>query len=424
MTITPEELERAVLGSFTTHEAVRAAETAGICDDSFQVEEHVQAWQYILQRAQRGTVPTRGDVARATGVQLPGDVVDTETFLEELIRRTQARQARRVLSTTVPNLSADPMATVRELISGLNDVGHGYVGHTHFWDRDARERFERIMRRRDAHERGEVIGIPTGLQIFDEAGNGWQPGELVGILGQLNVGKSWLLLYFAAVAYFRAGKKVLVLSPESTIDDIEMRMDTLIGRMMGYELSNDAIRRGAIDPELYGRFIVELEELGNERLIVRDSGDRGSFQLDDVLGHAREHRPDLLCIDGFHLIEGVGKSWENMKAAAMQIKGLAQFQGMAVIAGSQVQREALIAQDDTPEIGQAAYGLGLMETANRVITLAERRGDQYQRIFKVPKNRDGRKVTKRQYLRFDADLGDIGMLNADFDLDTGEVALQ
>jgi archaellum biogenesis ATPase FlaH len=422
--LTPEELEVAVLSSLSTLDAIRIAEAMGICEDSFQVPANAAAWQYIIARARRGELATSADVKAMCGVMLQAEVTDAHSLAEMLVRRTAARKARTVLMRYARHLAGDdntdPMPAIRGIVTELSDINRGVVGHVHFWDSGAQDRFERIRQRVDAKMRGDVIGIPTGLEVFDRAGDTWQPGELIGILGMLNVGKSWLLMYFAAVAYM-ADKRVVILSPESTIDTVEMRMDTLIGHMMGYTLSNDALRRGSIDMEQYAKFAAELALSGRHDLVIRDSGDRGVFTVDDIVAQAYEHRPDLVCIDGFHLIKGAGRSWENMKEAAERVKGLAQDMGITVIAASQVQRDALIASDDTPDLGQVAYGLGMIEAADRVIALAERRGDQYQRVFKVPKVRSGKRITRKQYLKFDVDVGDIGWLNPNIDVDTGEV---
>jgi len=214
---------------------------------------------------------------------------------------------------------------------------------------------------------------------------------------------------------------VLFLSPESTNFEIEARMDAILGRFMGYEISNRAIMKGFIDDELYSKYLKEVMLSGRKDWKTRDSGDRGVFTLSDIEAQAREFRPDILAIDGFHLIKGLGSSWENMKAAAESIKGLAQHLGMVVIAGSQAQREAAMAIDDTQELGQVAYGMGLVETANRVITLVEKKGDQQQRVFKVPKMRGGEKILNRRYLKFNVDVGEIYELNPEIDEETGQV---
>jgi hypothetical protein len=65
--------------------------------------------------------------------------------------------------------------------------------------------------------------------------------------------------------------------------------------------------------------------------------------------------------------------------------------------------------------------MGFLEASNKVISLAEKRGDPLQRVWTLPKNRDGYRITDRQYLRFDIDRGLIGDLGMSVDSATGIV---
>lgn len=419
--MTPEQLELTVLSSLNTLDKVRAAAEIGVCDDSFQVETHARVWAYVQELSGKGQTPLRGDVRAVYGVELLPDVSDAATYTQLLVQRTQTLQARRLLQRHAPGLESNPTEAVRAIMTGLGKIGRSFSGHTRSWDGDAAARLERVRARIQARDRGDLIGIPTGLPVFDQDSLPWQRGELVGIIGQYNAGKSWLLAYFGAVAYYRGRRRVLFLSPESTIEGVEMRFDALIGNMMSKVLGHKAMRKGTIDLTTYEDFISEVQDFGREDLIIRDSGDRGAFTVDDIVSQAREHQPDLLCIDGFHLIKGVGKSWENMKEASEVIKGLTQDMGLTTLTVAQVQRDAALAIDQPPSLDQTAYGLGLVEASDRIISMCERRGEPHQRIFTVPKNRDDQKFTSRMYLRFDVDIGDIRMVQTTIDYDTGEV---
>ncbi len=405
---TPVELELTALSALTTASAVRTARDAGVTDMSFQVDEHVRAWEYIVGRANKGADATPGDVLAVCGVELTPDITDVGTLVEELVVQSVDRRTRQ-LAVRLFEQNLDPRERARQMAGELSSLVTGTArGHERFFDADTKTRLEKVMARTKALERGEMIGWPTGLDVLDNDGDTWKPGEFVLVLAAPNVGKSFLLLKMVAHAYWEADARVLFLSPESTVSDVEDRLDPIIARYMGRTpMSNKALRRGRVDMDEYGEYLTALEARGKSQFVIRDSGDAGVFTVSSIVSLAREHRPDILVVDGFHLIRGDGKSWEAMKQAAEDIKGVVMDMGAVALVGSQVNRDAVLAPDDVPTGGDAAYGMAAYETANRVISMATVRSRKQERVFKLIKHRDGEVITKRQYLHFDVDSGDI-----------------
>lgn len=426
MELTPEQLELSFLSSLRTPEVVRQASAMGVDQASFQVAAHALAWEYIETRAARDEACTPADVAAAVGVELIQDVTDLDTFAEELLDRASARKARLAMQQHIGKLESDPIGTIRSLATSLNEItAKGEIAHSKSYDSDA-ERLQAIIERTMQVDRGEIVGIPTGLPVWDDAHQTFKKGDLIAVIAATNGGKSFTLLHFGATAWLH-GKKVLFLSPESTIEDIHSRLDPIIARRKyNLILSNQAIRDGTMTPdqlEVYKRYYGNLIMEGRSDWVTRDSGDKGIFSLDDVVSHTRQFKPDMVLLDGFHLIRSPGsKSWETIKSAAETLKGLAQDLGIVIIAASQARRDAVIANDDTPELGDTAYGMALVEAANKVIGLAAMRNSPQMRVFKVPKNRDGPIITKKQFLHFDVDSGDIRQYRPEVDRDTGEVS--
>lgn len=419
--LSPEEVELTALSALRTAQEVRDARDLGISGLSFQVPEHEQAWDYLVARADAGRTVSQADVLRATGVELLADVTDTETFLDLLVNRSLERRAYRVLVQRAEELAADPQGTLRKLVAELGTVLAPTAGsHGRYFDSDADARFGEYLRRAETVEEQGHVGWLTGLPTFDQDGDTWKPGELVSIQGALNTGKSFLLLWLAKNVY-EQGAKVLFLSPESTVQDVEARLDAMMARSLGLELSVRRLRNGREDQETLQDYFEQLARQERSDWVTRDAGDAGTFSTTDIVSLTRQVRPDVLAIDGFHLIRGENSSWESMKQAAETVKGLAQDLGMVVLTVSQAQRQAVVATDDAPGLGQAAYGMALNEASNRVISLATKVGDRKQRVFTVPKNRDGEQIHERRYLVFDVDRGHIEERTAGEDPQTGFV---
>lgn len=419
----PHELELLALSSMTSAEIVRKAQAAGLGDSAWQVEDHARTWEYLVERANAGEDATAGDVYAVTGIELIPGITDVETFVEELVREGVRKDTIGLMVKAGERLRGpEPQKVVSELIGELSGVFHASAGSVvSFVDADADRRLQRFVERKRKVDSGGYVGLRTGLPSLDSRGFTWRGGEMVAVQGPLNVGKSTLILWFCAYSWYHDQSRILFLSPESTVDEVEDKVDPMIARFMGYNLSNTGIRTGRQDEEAYAAYLRELALLDRRDFIVRDSGDAGTFSVEDIVALVREHSPDILAIDGVHLITGEGKSWERMKAATDKLKGLGQQMKYVTIGGTQVQRDAVMSADEVADPGQSGYGMAFMESANKVISLAYKRGDPMQRVWKLVKHRGGEKLLDRQYLRFDVDGGDIREMKAVADATSGAV---
>jgi replicative DNA helicase len=89
--------------------------------------------------------------------------------------------------------------------------------------RGANERLEDYIKR---VELNGLMGIPCGLEEMTKALHGWLPEDLIGVIARTNEGKSWLLLYFAIVAWL-SGKNVAIYSGEMSSIMYGFRFDTV-----------------------------------------------------------------------------------------------------------------------------------------------------------------------------------------------------
>ncbi len=103
------------------------------------------------------------------------------------------------------------------------------------------ETLQDLERRQQAYQRGECVGIPTGLPFLDRITGGWRGGQLVVLAARPAMGKTAVSLHFARTAAM-AGVPVCIFS-------LEMPNAQLTGRMLvGVSgVDANAFRRGSIN---------------------------------------------------------------------------------------------------------------------------------------------------------------------------------
>ena len=410
--LSPEEAEIKLLSTIQTPTDLTTCSGEGITESSFIIYGDVYTYieSYIKDYA---AVPSKEDLESVFNhldlkLHDPGKL---EYYIREVqnhdtVRRTHSAVVER-FGENGKTLQQSPMETVRLLMEDLRKIQPTSLTHVAWLDKDALERLKWLKEKADANAEGKVLGIPTGIRCFDDVMQGWQPGEAIMVMAPKGVGKSWMAMYFATIAY-REGCKVLFFTPEMSWQECALRFDVLLAYQVGQRLSHTGLATGQSDQDLYEVWLKELTR--REQFIVIDSPGVGGFTTANVLTAIDQYRPDLVVLDGLHLVTGEpGQTgWEVMKTTADALKALAQHLNHTVIWTSQVDREAMRNATEPASTGaSAAYGKAAVEAANRLITLGSHEHDPRMRTFKIPNNRSGREWHTRQYLMFDVDNGSI-----------------
>ena len=415
---TPTELENRLLSSIVTLDDVTYCERAGVSDESFLATEPAElgeVWNYVVKhtRDNGGKMPTDTDLESLFGFMSTGPG-DLRTYVAAVRERELKYKARGVLMLNIAGLADDAEAsaveTLRRTTTALGELQAASGRRVTYYDRDALDRldkFDEAKRRRE--ERG-IIGVPAGLKPFDAEQRGLFPGEVVIVAASTGVGKSWLLCYMASMAY-ESGSRVLVISPELTADEQSARFDSVLSHLRALRLSNYDIATGRADRKQYAAWLSSLES--EDRLAILDSSDTGGpFTFTDIWQYALEFKPEVLVVDGLHLVAGVDESqkgWEVLKSGIAHLKSLAQKEGMIVICAHQVQRSAAARGSDTvpPTLAQIGYGFAVVETADHVITMSRSAGSDMERLYRVAKARGLKEVTEKMTLHWNVDIGEI-----------------
>lgn len=417
----PAELEIGLLSSVRSAVDVRLCEELGITAESFTaVDDHARIWSYIVEhiRRRRGEAPSPSDLRTMFGFEAaePGDL---ERYAELVRERQIVFEARQVLWRRGAELDSKPGESISGLVSDLARLRPGRARRQAYLDRDALERLEVFDEIKEAREAGRFIGLPTGLALLDADQVGLRPGQLVVVLGNTGVGKSWLLMRMAVEAWY-ARKKVLLISPEMTKEEQGARFDVVAAGKHELTLSNKGITHGTEDRDKYTRWLHTLASM-SRFLCVDSSEEARSLTFDDVWSLTSEHRPDEVVIDGLHLLgsRSRGKAgWEILKEGTELLKAMALRERVVVLAAHQADRGAGREGSKPPGLANISFGYSIAQTADEVISLAYDKYDSEQRIYIVKKIRGGASVHMRRKLFFDVDRGYIcetGETESDFD---------
>lgn len=301
----------------------------------------------------------------------------------------------------------NPVSTLNHMISNLdilvNQVSDNDEIALH--DSGTLERLELYRQRGELRRRLGIIGIPTPLRTINRMGTGIEPGNVMAIYARPHVGKSWFCLRQAAIA-LESGRRVLMISPEMTRQEIDRRLDVIIGRMKGYIFSHKGLSKGeGIDEAKYREF---LENHNSKRLLTCDHLADGNITHSGIRSLLRRHKPDMVIVDAFYLIENdSAKSnamWESISSLIRGLKTTCVSMGICAVVTVQANRGASdLFKPPKPE--EVAFSDGILQTCDFVLSMSCVKDDEYARNVQLQKVRDSESPARYVTLDWDVDSG-------------------
>lgn len=408
------DVECAFIASVRTVDDFMWAQAHGV--DARLFKEAASIWAWVAAYVARSqALPPRELIERQfTNFVPPLAVGDVRHHHAELRKAHVARTLRGTIFQNAESIDTDPLGALNNIIAGLIDVQRSESPNFSYYDRDAHERVVALEERKRKLTEGVSSGIPTGIEIIDIQKYGWQPGEFSAFIARPGAGKSELLA-LSAVSAWAAGKRVLVVSSEMTREKFMLRMDPILARQRGIPLpefpSNRALLSGNIPADhvaAYARFTASLT--GTSGMLVMDQqGRRKPITMAEVALVARNHRADLVIIDGLKLLGAANERSSGIERYQGIIKDchdLAQSDGMVVLGAEHTARD--VESNKMPDMNQIYNGEAIPQFAERIITMMVPTGIQKQRFIAVQKARDGGAVPRRKAISFDPDIGDVG----------------
>lgn len=214
------------------------------------------------------------------------------------------------------------------------------------------------------------MGIPFGIYKVDEEFYGFQPGQLITILGRQKSGKTTFTLNSALEAW-KEGYTVLFFSVEMDTDLLRQRLYSL-----GAHVSPSRMRRGLLstnDKKSVEDFHNQMSSLDEEEGRFFISKKKSLITVDDVYAEIAEYNPNVVYIDGFNFMvdrrtNKMTDDWQANENVAAELKTMALEEGIAVIVNTQVQEKQYHAKFGI-EARTISSGTGLLKASDLVIGL-------------------------------------------------------
>jgi len=213
---------------------------------------------------------------------------------------------------------------------------------------------------------GNITGISTGFDKFDESTTGLHPGELIIVAGRPSMGKTTFAMNIAENAAIGSKVPVAVFSMEMPGEQLAMRMISSLGR-----IDQHHIRTGQLTDEDWPRITSAVHMLSEANLFIDDTP---AMSPNEVRARARrmkrKHGLGLVVVDYLQLMQVHGAS-ENRATEISEIsrglKALAKELHVPVIALSQLNRSLEQRPDKRPIMSDLRESGAIEQDADLIV---------------------------------------------------------
>lgn len=402
----PSETERLLLASIKKADHILLLrQKYGITSSHFPYypDESKFIWDYVLQYG----IPPDSSLLL---LQFPEfDTTGTDNFewiAEEFDKVNITRQAAIIFYKGQEALEKDPYAALPLVMSQLGKLATVEEEHRNVLDAEAsKNRLERYQR---IATNVEEASFKLGIEPLDAIPLRIKPNQLIGLIANTGVGKSWFMVKIAA-EFYQAGKRVLFVSPELSNEELELREDVVLGRIMGYTFSHDALMFGRPIPiSQYEEFLSKIG--GRNDWVNYDASSDDKLGVSFLSALVQKEKPDVLVIDGIQFMDDEERSytsWEKMKSICKGLKRLAMKEKIIVFAVAQANRESA-KHLGAAKMSEVADGYDFARFVDLLLSLGRVEGAGPVREIMVEKVRSGKEIPQAFQVTFDPDVGDIG----------------
>ena len=213
---------------------------------------------------------------------------------------------------------------------------------------------------------GNITGVPTGFDKFDESTTGLHGGELIIIAGRPSMGKTTFAMNIAENAAIGHRTPVAVFSMEMPGEQLAMRMISSLGR-----IDQHHVRTGQLTDEDWPRITSAVHMLSEAKLFIDDTP---ALSPSEVRARARrikrKHGLGLVVLDYLQLMQVPGGG-ENRATEISEIsrglKAMAKELSVPVIALSQLNRSLEQRTDKRPIMSDLRESGAIEQDADLIV---------------------------------------------------------
>lgn len=381
------EAEEAVIGSMLIEQSAVISALEMLTPDDFYKENHriiFRQMAEIADKLQPVDLVTLSDALRAEGAldKIGGaaelarlaNFVPTAANVEYYAKIVSEKATLRRLIGTATQIAATAYSSqyeVDEILDKAEEsifrISQGRTDHGYIQLKDvlveAMEKLEYL-----ASNKGDVIGLPSGLSDLDNLTLGFQPSDLIILAARPSVGKTSLGLNIARNVAIKADCTVIIFS-------LEMSREQVAQRLLCSEsaINSQKLRSGFISgDDEWRRLSIALGRLGEAKIFIDDTPGISVMELRAKARRVKaEHGLGLVVIDYLQLMRA--RKQENRQQEISEIsrslKGLARELNVPVIAMSQLSRAVEQRQDRRPMLSDLRESGAIEQDADVVMFL-------------------------------------------------------
>lgn len=391
-----DNIEQGLLAAALSSDALWFQVKGNLAREDFTSQQPVFSFieQYLIEY---GNLPTVQLVSTRFDWHPP--VGDFAYWYKEMQRYATARSITSILQEGFNQIS-EPDKAMDILLDKLSRLRANQTNHIQAYDSSAMERYDKYLLRNEyLYNANAMIGMPTGMKILDDSRMGWTPGNMTGLFARPGVGKSWWLMWQAAIAWYN-GYNALIYSGEMPANQFALRADVIVGALMGCYVDYNQLIIGHPDArDNYAKIAQHLS--ASQRWWIYDSINDRPATIGDLGALVRQHNPDIILTDGISLLrsERTSQVWEQMKETCYgykhlltvhEIPGLVTHQAVNSNKGRRTEIEVTGRGDDfiMPSLNDAAFGDSFVQACSDVISMVGDPTTDHVRWYSIRKHRE------------------------------------
>lgn len=226
----------------------------------------------------------------------------------------------------------------------------------------------------------------TGYPKLDECINGISSGDLISIVGRLNMGKTFFMLSLANYIWNTYQVPILFVSLEMSAAQILQRLVAL-----NTTININKIIQGALDKKdwkMYNEFFTKLEKKACPFVVY----DKYALPLEQVYAKAQSCGSRVVFVDGAYMLrlQKFMMKTERYSQIAEELKGYSFALQAPIFASWQLNRESAKSKEVTASSIYYSDDIGQLSSVIFAVLLNSEIDKDYKRKIQILKARDGR----------------------------------